>query len=87
MDSMPGFSWKVWKAILATSSSTTALWTALWASLPQVKGAWQFTSTPGTCSGSSPRLWKVSIITLPVSSSYAPLISASVIGRVQGTLP
>jgi len=40
------------QAINATSSSTTALSTASWASLPQVKGPWFATSTAGMPSGS-----------------------------------
>ena len=39
----------------------------------------------GDGAGSSVR--KVSMITFPVSFSYSPLISASVIGRVQGIAP
>ena len=68
-----------------TSSSTTALWTAFMASVPQAKGPWLCTSTAGMSSGLLP--WKVSTMTLPVSSSYSPAISSGVILRVQGISP
>ncbi len=41
----PGFIAMAWKSIKDTSSSTTALWTALKGSVPQVKGPWLWTST------------------------------------------
>ena len=40
MGGRPGVSAMAWKAMYATSSSTTALWTAFIASLPQAKGPW-----------------------------------------------
>ena len=43
------------------------------------------TSTAGMSSGFLP--WKVSTMTLPVSRSYSPAISAGVILRVQGISP
>ena len=73
------------QSIKATSSITTALCTAFMASAPQAKGPWLYTSAPGTSAGSLPE--KHSMITLPVSFSYSPRISASVIGRVQGMAP
>ena len=54
-------------AIIATSSSTTALWTASSASFPQAKGPCFFTRTAGRAAGSSSR--KRSTTTRPVSSS------------------
>ena len=64
---------------------TTALWTAFSGSVPQENTPWLWTSTPGMDMGSLP--WKVSMMTLPVSSSYSPRISSSVIFRVQGISP
>ena len=55
------------KAILATCSITTALCTASCAFLPQAKGPWFFTNTPGVCMGFNPS--KRRTMTLPVSNS------------------
>ena len=87
MGGRPGVRAMAWKAMKAHSSSTTALCTALWGSVPQAKGPWLCTSTAGTWAGSIFRDWKVSMITLPVSSSYLPAISSGVIFRVQGISP
>ena len=70
------------KAILATSSRTTALWTALSASVPQVKGPWFLTRTAGVSIGFM--ALKRSTMTLPVSFSYSPKISFFFMSRVQG---
>ena len=56
-------------AILATSSSTTAWYTAWAASLPQVKGPWLAQITPGTAVGSMHRSRKVSTMIFPVFRS------------------
>ncbi len=69
----------------ATSSITTALCTASIASVPHANGPWEYTSTPGIAVGSLSE--KVSTMTLPVSFSYSPCISSSVMGRVQGIAP
>lgn len=60
---------RVSRAILATSSSTTAWYTASAASLPQVKGPWLAQITPGMAEGSMHRSRKVSTITAPVLRS------------------
>ena len=73
-----GFIAFAWNVINANSSRTAELWTALFGSVPHVKGSWECTRTAGISSGDLS--WNVSTIMLPVSSSYRNVD----LGRITG---